>query len=76
MEYTATEQQKSVISEAIDLKMALQDILGMITEPTALSNDKDMVVPQSNLKLDNLRTAILDCKEITKAIGRGLRLLS
>ncbi len=71
-----TQDQKSVISEVIDLKMALQDILGMIREQSTLTTiEKQLVVPQSSLKLDNLRNTILDCREITKEIGKGLRLL-
>ena len=69
------QEQKSVISEAIDLRIALQDVLAMVTENTTLSNENKAAVPQSSLKLDNLRNTILDCKELTKSIGKSLRLL-
>ena len=69
------QEEKSVISEVIDLKMALQDVLAMVTENTTLSNENKAAVPQSSLKLDNLRNTIIDCKELTKAIGKSLRLL-
>lgn len=71
------EEQKSVISEAIDLKNALLDIQGMIREQSTLANeDKELAVPQSSLKLDNLRNTILDCQEIANQISKGLRLLA
>jgi hypothetical protein len=70
------QETKSVLSEAIDLRMALQDILGMIrVSETTLSNENKVAVPQSSLKLDNLRNTLLDCKELTSSIGKGLRLL-
>jgi len=70
------QETKSVLSEAIDLRMALQDILGLIrVSETTLSNENKAAVPQSILKLDNLRNTLLDCQELTSSIGKGLRLL-
>ena len=70
------QEAKSVLSEAIDLRIALQDILGMIRmSETTLSNENKAAVPQSILKLDNLRNTLLDCQELTSSIGKGLRLL-
>jgi hypothetical protein len=68
------QEQKSVISEAIDLKMALEDVLNMIIEPLPTTGNR-LETPQSGLKLDNLRNNIIDCREITKEIAKGLRLL-
>ncbi len=70
------QEQQSVLSEAVDLRMALQDILNMIrVSETTLSNENKIPVPQSSLKLDNLRNTLLDCKEITTQLAKGLRLL-
>ena len=69
------QEQKSVISEVIDLKMALQEVLGMIREQNIDKLATTGAVPQSSLKLDNLRTNLLDCKDITNQIAKGLRLL-
>ena len=68
------QEEQSIMQDALNLKQNLIEVLSLVREPMPTTESK-LAVPQSSLKLDNLRNTILDCKEITDQIAKGLRLL-
>jgi len=68
------EKKQNLLDEAKELRSDLLGILSIVRSPTVVAESGNKV-PEPSIKLDQLKTIILDCKDIAASISKSLTLL-